>query len=440
MTVPSSPPQSGTTPTSASKHLSARASQRLINLILRAATLGSRFLFVFFLARYVPPDTLGLYGLFTATVGYALFFLGLDFYTYTTRELLKSDRDSWGGMIKGQAALTGVLYLVFLPLSTLLFVAGILPAELAIWFYVLLALEHLNQELSRLLTAISEQVLAGIVLFLRQGSWAVAAVVLMALDPSTRNLHHLFGAWTLAGLAAAVLALWRLSTMNLGGWRQAIDWSWVRRGLVICLPLLMATLALRGLFTFDRYLLNIFSGLETVGAYVLFFGMASTLLSFLDAGVFAYGYPELISTYQARQPDRFRTALRRMLRHTLTYTVLFVIISLALLTPLLNWIGRPLYLTQSPIYHWLLLAMAIYSFGMVPHYGLYAQGKDRPIIFSHFAGLIAFVPVCWLATRWAPSVAIPIGLCVAFGVILIWKTLVLLRSTPREHLFPPSTV
>ena len=58
--------------------------RRFFNLGLRGGMV-CKFLLIFFLARILPPEELGTYGLFTATVGYALYFLGLDFYTYSGR-------------------------------------------------------------------------------------------------------------------------------------------------------------------------------------------------------------------------------------------------------------------------------------------------------------------------------------------------------------------
>lgn len=413
----------------------ARNAVKLANVAIRAATLGSRFLFVFALARFVEPAVLGMYGLFTATVGYALYFLGLDFYTYTTREILRVDRQRWAALLKNQAALTGLLYAVFLPLSAALFVTGSLPLALAPWFYVLLLLEHVNQELSRLLTAISEQIMASVVLFLRQGSWAIAIVACMLWTPDARHLNHIFAAWSVASTLAALLALHRLRRMGLAGWRSSpVDWAWIRRGIIICLPLLLATLALRGLFTFDRYLLNHFGGLETVGAYVLFFGIAGTMMAFLEAGVFAYAYPELISAHQGGQTERFRRTLRHLLNHTIIFAVLFTILSLMLLGPLLRWIGKPLYLAHAHIYGWLLLAMTLNALSMVPHYALYAQDMDRPIIHSHLLSLAVFLPAAIGIGAWFPAVAVPVALCLAFLSILVWKAVVLYKRSPAQYL------
>ena len=107
------------------------ARARALNITLRGVTLGCRFLLIFFLARFLEPAQLGLYGLLTATIGYSLYLLGFDFYTFTTREILKRERHEWGGLLKDQGALSLVLYVIFIPLLSLIFVKGLLPWSLA---------------------------------------------------------------------------------------------------------------------------------------------------------------------------------------------------------------------------------------------------------------------------------------------------------------------
>ena len=52
--------------------------ERMTNIGLRFSTLGVRFLLIFFLAKYLDAASVGYYGLFAATVSYALYFVGLD--------------------------------------------------------------------------------------------------------------------------------------------------------------------------------------------------------------------------------------------------------------------------------------------------------------------------------------------------------------------------
>lgn len=412
--------------------------RRLANISLRGMTLVSKFLLIFFLARFLEPAELGLYGLLVVTIGYALYLLGLDFYIFTTREVLKRERSEWGGLLKDQGALTAILYAVFMPLLLLIFSTETLPWTIAGWFFVLLVLEHLNQELMRLLVAISMPLLASLVLFLRSGCWALVVTALMFVKPEMRGLDTVLGAWAMGGLAACLLAATCLYKLKIGGWHKQIDWTWIRKGLRTALPFLVATLAIRGLFTLDRYWVGALSGLDVLGAYVLFIGISNAMMSFLDAGVFAFIYPKLIAAFQQDKHAEYRQGLSKLLIQTVTLSSAFVVISLIVIRPLLDWLDKPLYQEQLGMFPWILFASFLYAMGMVPHYALYAQGRDRPLIFSHIAGLVMFIAATWLFSLYWSQLAVPLGLCVAFFLILFWKSIAFLGLTPVHYRSPKS--
>ncbi|SDB16499.1 lipopolysaccharide biosynthesis protein [Pseudomonas sp. NFACC13-1] len=411
----------------------ARNFLQISNIAIRGLTLVSKFLLIFFLARFLEPAELGIYGLLAATVGYSLYFLGFDFYTYSTRELLKRERHEWGGLLKAQGALTLVLYFIFLPLLSLVFIKDLLPMKVVGWFFVLLILEHLTQELGRLLITISDQLFASLVLFFRSGVWAVLITGLMFVEPDTRNLDMVFGAWTLGSTTALFLGIYRVKRMGLSGWRQSVDWIWIVKGLKVASALLIATLAIRGIFTLDRYWFQNLAGLDVLGAYVLFMGISMALMSFLEAGVFAFIYPGLIRAYQQRDPVDFHQGLRKLLLQTVGLCGAFSVVALVMIGPLLAWLGKPLYSEQQGLFVWILLATVLYALGMIPHYGLYAQGRDRPIIHSQIASLVIFALVTWSFVDVRPHLAVPLGLCISFFVILCWKSWSFYRLTPAPY-------
>lgn len=396
---------------------------RLLNLGMHGATLGARFLFIFFLAKYLDPASVGYYGLFTAAVGYSLYFVGLDFYTYATREILKATNEQRGRLLKGQAALSGLLYLLFLPVALVTLHYTGWPEELFFWFFPILVLEHFNQEMSRLLVALSEQLTASVVLFIRQGSWALAIVALMTWNPSSRHLQNVMVLWAVAGLAAAAAGVWKLQKLRMGGWRNALDWRWIRGGIAVSAAFLVATLALRGIQTFDRYWVESLGGIEIVAAYVLYFGVASTLLTFLDAGLFAFAYPVLIQLHHAQDTEGAHAKVRQMLGLTILLSAGFALMSWFLLPYLLFWIGNPVYSNAINLYPWLLLAMIVNAVSMVPHYALYARGHDRPIIHSHIVALTVFVLATWALSAHFSAAAVPIALNFSFALILAWKAI-----------------
>lgn len=406
---------------------------RLASLGLRSLTLASKFLLLFLLARLLEPEEVGLYGLVAATISYSLFLVGFDFYIFTTREVIKLERSQWGALLKNQCGLMLVLYLVFVPLLTLIFWFGLLPWYVAPWFFVLLLLEHLNQEITRLLIAVSRPLLSSLILFLRSGLWVFVLMVILLLEDEARSLVTVFQMWSIGGSMAAVLGILALTRMNIGGWRQKVDWSWVGRGLKVAVPFLLATLAIRGIYTADRFLFEIWMDMEVLAAYVLFLGVAGALGSFLEAGVFMFEYPALIRSWQSQSPAVFRQDSRRLLLHTVLFSAVFVVVAQLALPYVLAWLDRPVYLRNAGLFPYLMSATLIFSLSMVPHCMLYAQGHDRAIIYSHVFGLACFVLAAMIFSGWSKLLAVPVALCTAFTMVLLWKSIAYLVLTPGKY-------
>lgn len=408
---------------------------RLINVSLRGITLISKFLLIFFFARYLEASEFGLYGLVVVTISYAIYPLGLDFYTVSTREIIQQKSEVWGGILRNQGVLISVLYVAFLPLLLLVFYTGLLPWAVAGWFFILVVGEHLNQEFTRLLIATSYPVSASFALFLRQGLWAIVVTMVMFFEPEYRRLDVVLLAWTIGQFFAFLVAIYVMSRHKIGGWCEQIDWLWIWRGVKVAFPFLLATLALRALFTIDRYWLDSLLGLEVLAVYVLFMGIGNAIMSFLDAGVFAFSYPTLISTFHERDAERFRQALKKLFTQTMTASLCLIFVSFLLLDPLLNWLDKPLYQDKEVMFFWIQLGMFLYSLSMVPHYALYAQGQDRPLIFSHIAGLIVFILATWLFSYFWILLAVPLGVCAAFLLIVVWKFTAYFLLTPIQYRF-----
>jgi O-antigen/teichoic acid export membrane protein len=406
--------------------------ERLVNIGLRGTTLVSKFLLIFMLARFLEPAELGLYGLLTVSISYGLYFLGFDFYIFTTREILKAEPSGRGQLLKSQVALSLILYAIFLPLTIVLFGLELLPWWLLPWFMALLVLEHITQELNRLLVALHRQLVASWVLFFRAGAWCLAVVGVMFLNESSQELTTVLIGWIAGssiGMLIGVAVLWRI---QMGGWRKAVDWAWLTKGLKIALPMLIATLALRGIYTVDRYWFEALAGLDVLGAYVLFIGMCMALLGFMDAGVFTFLYPAMISAHANNNAGEFRQKFRQLALQTVALTGLFSICAWLVVHPLLQWLDKPLYLERIDLFGWLLLATGLFVVGMIPHYGLYARGKDKALIVAHIAGFVVFLASTAALAPVTGELAVPFGLTAAFLFMLAWKFFQFYRLTPAD--------
>lgn len=364
---------------------------KVLNVGLRGLTLVVRFALIFMLAFYLPPAEVGLYGLVVATVSYSLYFVGFDFYTFSTRDLLGRSRSEWAPLLFSQGMLFLALYLVVLPLALFLFVFGFLPWWLAGWVLALIISEHLAQEVSRLAIAMGRPLFASVMVFVRQGLWPIMFIALMWRWPEYRSLEALVMFWCVGSALSVVFGGLLFRAVD---WHQAtlrLDLAWIRRGIAIAFPLLMATLALRGIMTIDRYAFEALNGPELLGAYSLFMGMAGAVLAFMDAGVFSFLYPRMINHYSKKDWHGFHAARSALRRHTLIWTGLLFLGGSIVGPWLFKLLPDEIYFNNWPLFVGLLAGMGIFVVGMIPHYGLYSMSQDKPIIKAHFFGLLVFL-------------------------------------------------
>ena len=394
---------------------------RLTSVGLRSLSLVSKFILLFFLARVLPPADVGLYGLVVATVGYAVMGIGLDFYTYATRELLGRTRHEWPTILRDQAAVYAVVYATALPLFLLLFQFEILPWNVAVWFFVLLIVEHAAQEIGRVLIAMGRPLFANIVLFLRSGLWVWAVVALMMFGQEFRHLNVVFAAWAVGGISAIVLSVFAFGHLPWNQRGNTIDWRWIRNGIVVGAVFLAASLCLKGLFTLDRYIVNGAAGPDLLGVYTFYISIAMAAIAFLDAGVFAFLYPPVVTTYRAANFDGFRQQMRKLWHNATIATVCLLIGGAVFVQPAIILIDRPIY-GEYLIVFWVLLgAVGMYAISMVPHFGLYAFARDRDILFSHAVGFVMFLVTALGTSPVWPMMGVALGLVAGMAVILLVK-------------------
>lgn len=394
------------------------ANPKLLNVAIRAVTLAIRFGLIFILAIYLPPSEVGLYGLIVVTVSYALYFVGFDFYTFSTRDLLNRPAHQWGRLLFSQGVFFGGLYALTLPVSLLLFVFGLLPWWLAGWVMLLIVSEHLAQEVSRLAIAMGRPVFASLMVFFRQGIWALLFMVCLVYSESYRSLAVLLPFWAAGSVLSVLMGGLLLRSIN---WRNlGVEWAWLKKGVLVALPLLIATLALRGIMTVDRFAFEALNGPDLLGVYSLFMGMAGAVLAFMDAGVFAFLYPRMITAHNSEDLSGFLSARATLKKHTLVWSMVLVLGGSVAGPVLFSFLPNAIYFDHWPMFVGVLVSMGLFVVGMIPHYGLYAVSRDKPIIAAHLIGLLVFVLLVLVLGQASPEWAVILafgGASLAIGII-----------------------
>ena len=356
---------------------------KIHNLLIRGATLASRFILVIFIAKFLSAEELGIYSLFAASISYALFFVGMDFYTFSSREILSVEESNWFGIVKNQFTFYFSFYLLSFPLTYLLFYFGFLSQEYIVWFYLILVAEHLSQESMRLLVVLDQSFKANLSLFIRSGIWVYIAVVIMFFEVDLRQVSVILALWLTGSLTSVLFVvpeLIRLRRCAVGVSRIDVGWMW--KGVKIAVPLLVGTLALRSLYIVDRYSLSYFGDYTAVGIYSFYSSFANALLAFVDAVVVMQLYPKIVSA--VKQSDAINLAVyKKKFIKSVALLSLILFISLPVgVYVLLKWMNKPEYFSYFAVLAILMAACIIYCFALLPHYELYARDEDKKIIFS----------------------------------------------------------
>lgn len=405
----------------------------LINITLRASTMLSRFLLMFVIAKYLPDADMGLYGLLTITIVFSLYAVGLDFYIYSTRELIKKKRNEWGELLKSQFMLVGILYAIYIPLLSLAFLTGLLPWTFFPYLIGILFLEHFCQECQRIIIADQKPLAANVGLFIRNGLWPFVFILLIFYNVISHSLLSVLIAWIIGDLLAAIFFISIIHSMHISGWSNHVNWKWLFSGVKICVVFLIGTLALRFNSVIERYWLQDLASLEIVGVYAFFLGVSGVLTNFLDAGVIAFKYPKLIKAHSENNIDEYKKVKKELIFQVCFWTFLLTVISLVMINFILGVIGKPIYFEYKNIYYFTLLSTVISCISLLPHYELYARNKDKYIVISHVASLGVFFLLTILLQFYDKIYAIPMAVFLSQAFILLFKYYFNQRVNKNEH-------
>ena len=353
--------------------------------------------------------------MFTATAAFVPYLLGFEFHLYSTRELIQIPDRGIRFHVTNQAVAYAVSYAIVLPVSASIFLLELLPPEFAGWFYTIVILEHASQEGYRILVATRHHQLANLSFFLRNGAWCFAATAVLSSSQTARSLNTIWAFWSVGAASSLVPFLLLLAKPHRAGGCCNLDWRWIMRGSGVSIRMLFASLATRGIYVIDRYALDAMVGLKAVGIYTFFLGIANAAQSLTDASVIAKLYPELVYSYRQESTDDFRKNARGFARAIcLTLAIIYSLIMIG--CPLMLMVaGRTEYLSHIDLLLIHLSGVLFFALSAVPHFSLYAGGRDKEIFISHFIAFGTFaVAIGPLTGLWGASGTAG---AVAFGLL-----------------------
>lgn len=357
-------------------------------LLLRALAIGSKFLLMMYLMRYLSLADLGVYGLFATAQTLGVYLVGLEFHNHTSRRLIAVSGSARADVLGSQIRLHVVVYASIAVLYLSIRTTELVPdGRLLFWFPFVLVSSHLSQEVQRILIATSRARAAYALGAIANGLWTIPVMALGVLQPAARNLDVVFASWTLGAVASVIIGVVSLRRDGLLVWGEWGSWPEVRKGLQLCWRLFVVAASYRAIDGIDRYFLLHWWGESTVGVYTFFGGVSRLLQDFMYAGVLSVLWPGVVAAYHSQDRQAFQAARARLQRATLTSTAVFSLIFFVGIHVVLAIANEDALRAQVNSYYVLVLAKAVLCMVMIPQYALYAAGNDGAILWAVIFGL-----------------------------------------------------
>lgn len=375
------------------------------NISIRGLSILLRFLLVFGVGKFYALDSLGVYGLFNTSVTILIFFFGFDFYNYFHRDLLRSSKEGQLVILSNSLIFYALSYIVFIPLTYLLFLTKTLSFSLILWFYLILILEHLSQEVYRLFIVLERQLFANFLLFIRSAAWVIIVVANWYLNNfQSLTLQIIWVSWSLgAGTSLLIGCLALVKKYNGINFKWTTDFGWIWQGAKISAKFLVGTLAYKIIEFSDRYFIKFYLSDESLGIYTLFYNFSNILQTVVFTLVIADIYPILIRLYEKKEIKEYCSVKNRFSKQVVLYSLAGGVIICVGILPLLSLMGRPELFEEFFTYSLLVGAVTILNLSFIPHYFLYAQRHDNVIMYCtllgatvNVAGNVLLVPIMGL--------------------------------------------
>ena len=397
------------------------------NSALRLFSVGLRALMTLAMAVWLQPSELGVYAIVAATLTLTTYLYGLDFQSFSMRELSSTDLAGARRRVRDQFALLVVIYALGSGVLALVLTQfGVEPKLIAL-VVPMAVLQHATLEFYRIFTRLGRPIAGTIVLLIRDAAW-VPLCMLAKLVTGQLTLTTLLVFWLLGCLAGALFGAILIVHWLPPSKRSPVDLAWLASGLRTGLRMLAGTLSVVALFTVDRMIFGAIASSEQMGAYALFaLGCASVQGLFETAILPAYWAP-LLQAKKENDAAAYGRAERHLTRACLIAGFVVGPLSAAALTVLAWLLPHRAYAENLHLLYYIAAAYSLLAMSNIPHYRLFAARLDSRIVTVNVTAFIAFLVLSALLVRIDRAIAVPLALALACATLLVGKGLMVRQA------------
>ncbi len=344
--------------------------------------MGSKFLLVIGLSKTLTTSEYGVLSLIMTTLTFLIFFLGLDFYNFSHREIIEKNGEKIQFLIN-QFWFHLSCYIIYIPIIYFIFSNDVVPLEYIIPFYALMILEHMGQELFRLFNLFNKPNHANFTLLIRTAIWiGIMLTVECLIFKRELTIMHLLYYW-IGGSFLAII--YSLIYIGIGEFKSqeinffSVDYKWIKKGVKVSMPFFFGTIAYKIIEYSDRYMIDWFLDKEQVGIYSFYANFANIVNIIVNTITITLIVPNLLRAVSSNEVMRIKTITQQFSKELYLTTILISICVIVLIFPTLKWLNKPEFSNELTTYFIILVANVIFNLSLLYHFLLYAYKNDEAI-------------------------------------------------------------
>ena len=357
---------------------------KLIALILRGVSMGAKFLLVIGLSKEFTPSEYGVFSLIITTLTFLIFIVGFDFYNFSHREIVNNNNKE-ASFLFNQLYFHLACYAVCFPLTVFMFYKTGISMSYLTPLYILLILEHIGQEIFRLFNLYNKPNVANLTLVFRTAFWITIMVLFEGLIFSRAItiqtvLFYWIGGSLLSICYSVFHALYGQKTNSIDINKIKLDIKWITKGIKVSITFFLGTVAYKLIEYSDRYIIDMYLNKEQVGVYSFYANLSNIINVVVGALTIALLVPNLMRDVNSKITSRIEASKRSFFKEIAIITLSVAVLVLVLITPILNWLEKPIYSEEVSSFYILVFANVFLNFSLFYHFLLYSYKKDKAIL------------------------------------------------------------
>ena len=265
----------------------------VVNVGIRLTSLLGKFYFLIWLSKSAAIETVGQYGMIASVAVFVTMLLGMEFYIFSNRELIREncEREKLA-ILSRQFTLYLGIQVIGIPLALLVLTFQGWDSSYILLILTIMSLEHFSAELIRLLVSVERQLTSAVTLFIKSTLWVFPLIYFYKQVELLDVLRLWLGGVVIATAFGLVMFIRQFGYKWM---KVTFDKTWFIKGRKVCLIYFISSASVIGLTVIDKVFVDSNLGPEALSVYVLYIGIANALVSLFDAGVAVYLYPRLIA-------------------------------------------------------------------------------------------------------------------------------------------------